>query len=75
MSAIAQAIVKQIRSLPADEQREVVSELTQISHSTNEPVADADPIRSARGMFAGSDLLQAFLAERDGDRVAEGACG
>ena len=68
MSTRAQAIVKQIRALPADEQREVLSELTQIPGPAKKPVPDTDPILSARGMFAGSRLTEALLASRAEER-------
>lgn len=68
MSARALAIVKQIKALPADEQREVLSELAQFSRSTKESATDADPIRSARGMFAGSGLTEALLVSRAEER-------
>jgi hypothetical protein len=68
MSAIAQAIVNQIKSLPADEQREVLSELAQLNRPAKEPVPDTDPILSARGMFAGSRLTEALLARRAEER-------
>ncbi len=64
MSAIAQSIVNQIKALPADEQREVFRELAQIAPAAK----DSDPIRSARGMFAGSRLTEALLASRAEER-------
>ena len=68
MSATAEAIVRQIKALPDEELREVLSELGQIVRSTKDSDAHTDPIRSARGMFTGSKLTQALLASRPEER-------
>ena len=68
MSATAEAIVRQIKALPDEEQREVLSELGQIVRSAKDSEAHTDPIRSARGMFTGSKLTQALLASRAEER-------
>lgn len=73
MSATAEAIVKQIQALPPDEQREVMDEVlalkkTALAGGAKDSAAEADPIRSARGMFAGSGLTAALLASRAEER-------
>ena len=69
MSTIAQAILEQIKALPPAEQREVFAGLEGIFHTDDAPksaqrAVDADPIPSARGMFAGSRLTEALHASR-----------
>ena len=73
MSAIVEAIVQQIKALPPAEQREVFAGLEGIFHTDDAPksaqrAVDADPIRSARGMFAGSRLGEALHASRAEER-------
>ncbi len=65
MSTKAQAVLEQIRSLPPDEQREVLEALER-------PKAPAarkrEPHHRGRGLFAGSGLLEALRAERAKER-------
>jgi hypothetical protein len=68
MSTNAQAILEQIRALPPTDLQAVwqgIQEWLRTSRPNANP-AD-DPIRSARGMFAGSRLTEALLASRAED--------
>jgi hypothetical protein len=67
VSTKAQAILDEIRALPPQELDVVWRELQLLLNSAPKPVA-ADPIRSARGMFAGSHLTDALLASRAEER-------
>jgi hypothetical protein len=67
MSTETQAILEQIRALPPQELQVVWREL-QLLSNTAPKAAAADPIRSARGMFAGSHLTEALLASRAEER-------
>jgi hypothetical protein len=66
MSKNAQTVLDEIRSLPLAEQREVLEALER-------PPAPAAPKREShrrgRGLFAGSGLLEALLAERAKERA------
>jgi hypothetical protein len=68
MSTQAEAILDQFKSLPPEEQRNVWGRLQEwIAAAPKTPRAE-DPIRTARGMFAGSRLTEALLASRAEDR-------
>lgn len=68
MSTNAQAILEQIKTLPPDELAALQRELEHVA-APGRPVArEGDPIRSARGMFAGSRLSEALLASRAEER-------
>ena len=74
MSTRACAILDEIKMLPPDEQREVFAGLEGIlceddaTKIAQRAAADADPILSARGMFAGSRLGEALIASRAEER-------
>jgi hypothetical protein len=69
MSTQAEAILDQIKALPPEEQRSVWGRLQEwITAAPSTPRAE-DPIRSARGMFAGNRLTEALLASRAEDRT------
>ena len=68
MSTTAQAIMVQFEALPPSEQRELCRALEQRVAPNTPPAPAQDPIRSARGMFAGSGLLEALLASRAEER-------
>jgi hypothetical protein len=68
VSANAQAVLEQFRLLPLTEQQQVWRQLAEWSAKANAPAPPTDPIRSARGMFAGSHLTAALLASRAEER-------
>lgn len=66
MSKNAQTVLDQLRSLPLAEQREVVEALER----PQAPAArKCESRRRGRGLFAGSGLLEALLAERAKERT------
>ena len=67
MSTKAQAILDEIRALPPKEFQAVWEQLQRWVSSRRADMAADDPIRSARGMFAGSRLTEALLASRAED--------
>ena len=72
MSTKAQAILEEIRALPPQEQREMLRELQQSATLGDQRrAAQKAAIRRGRGMFAGSGLLTALLADRAKERVRE----
>ena len=74
MSTTAQAIVQQIKALPADEQREILAGLGGIFREDDTvKSAQRAAIKRVRGMFSGGSLLQALLDERAKDRLREHA--
>lgn len=68
MSVRSQAILSQIKALPPDEQREVCSQVLVTLAGTQPPAATADPVLSARGMFAGGRLNAALVKHRREER-------
>ena len=68
MSSKAQAILDEIRALPPQEFQVVWQQIQLWGSSRPADTALDDPIRSARGMFAGSRLTEALLASRAEDR-------
>ena len=68
MSTKAQAILDEIRALSPQEFQAVWQQLQRWGSSRRADMAADDPIRSARGMFAGSRLTEALLASRAEDR-------
>jgi len=68
MSTRAQAILDEIRALPPAEMQAVWQEIQRRWKAAPQPAAEDDPIRSARGMFAGSHLTEALLASRAEER-------
>jgi hypothetical protein len=70
MSTAAQTLVEEFKSLPATEQIEVSAQIQRWlgQSATTPPAAGADPIRSARGMLAGSRVTEALLANRAEER-------
>ena len=72
MSTRAQAILDEIKALPPQEQREVLRELQQSSADDDQQrAARRESIRRGRGLFAGSGLLEALLADRAKERARE----
>ena len=72
MSTKAQAILEEIKALPLPEQGEVLRELQQSSVTGDErQAAPRESIRRGRGLFAGSGLLEALLADRAKERARE----
>ena len=67
MSTKARAILDEIRALPPQELQAIWREL-QLLSNTMPTTAAPDPIRSARGMFAGSHLTEALLTSRAEER-------
>ncbi len=68
MSTRSQAILSQIQALPPDERQEVCGHVL-VWFKTAEPSAiTADPIRSARGMLAGTHLTEALMKHRQEER-------
>ena len=66
MSTKAQSVLEQIRSLPPSEQRE----LREALERPQVPAArKRESHRRGRGLFAGSGLLEALLAERAKERA------
>ena len=68
MSTKAQAILDEIRALPPQEFQAVWQQIQRWGSSRRAATPAEDPIRSARGMFAGSRLTKALLASRAEDR-------
>ena len=68
MSTKAQAILDEIRALPPQEFQVVWQQIQRWGSSPRAVTPTDDPIRSARGMFAGSQLTKALLASRAEDR-------
>jgi hypothetical protein len=64
MSTKAQALLEEIKSLPPQEFQAVWQQVQRWLVSRPEVTTADDPIRSARGMFAGSRLNDALLASR-----------
>jgi len=69
MSTQAEAVLDQIKALPPAEQQTVWDRLQEWLATTPPMSKTDDPIRSARGMFAGSRLTEALLASRAEERV------
>ncbi len=68
MSTKAQMILDEIRALPPQEFQMLWDQVQHWVNSRHQIVAKDDPIRSARGMFAGGRLCEALLASRAEDR-------
>jgi hypothetical protein len=68
MSSKAEALLEELRTLPPGELEAVWQEMQRWLTATPRAVAEDDPIRSARGMFAGSHLTDALLASRAEER-------
>lgn len=68
MSTKAQAILDEIRTLPKQEILVVAQEVERLLKAPLPGAKATDPIRSARGMFAGSHLTEALMANRAEDR-------
>jgi hypothetical protein len=68
MSTQAEAILDQFKTLPPEEQQTVWGTLREWMIATPPARGVEDPIRSARGMFAGSRLTDALLASRAEER-------
>ncbi len=71
MSTKAQAILEEIKALAPGELQMVWQEMQRRVKGAPEATMAEDPIRSARGMFAGSRLTQALLASRAEERRRE----
>jgi len=72
MSTKAQAILEEIKALSPQEQRDVLRELQRSGATGDEPQpAGRESIRRGRGLFAGSGLLEALLADRAKERARE----
>ncbi|HZM05657.1 MAG TPA: hypothetical protein VFC44_21865 [Candidatus Saccharimonadales bacterium] len=67
MSTKAQAILNEIRALPPQELQVICREL-QSALAPAPKCTEEDPIRSARGMFAGAGLTDALLTSRAEER-------
>lgn len=63
MSSRSQAVLSQNQALPPEKQ-EVYDQVVLELPAAEPAVAHADPIRSARGMFAGSGLCDALKKYR-----------
>ena len=68
MSTKAQALLDEIRALPPQEFQAVWQQFQRWGSSRRAATPAEDPIRSARGMFAGSRLTKALLTSRAEDR-------
>ena len=66
MSATAEAIVKQIRALPADEQREVCDEVQALRKA-----AQYAAMERLHGCAKGEGLVEKLLADRAKEAAAE----
>ena len=70
MSTTAQAIVQQIKALPADEQREILAGLGGISREDDAvKSAQRAAIARVRGSGKGEGLLEKLLADRAEERA------
>jgi hypothetical protein len=68
MSTKAQAILDEIRALPPQEFQAVWQQIQRWGSSRRAVTPADDPIRSARGIFAGNRLTKALLTSRAEDR-------
>lgn len=69
MSTKAESVWAEFRELPIEEQQEVVQQMMRwLAQATKSSSPAIDPIRSARGMFAGSRLNESLLASRAEER-------
>ena len=68
MSTAGQTLIEEFKSLPATEQIEVSRQIQGLLSKVDSTPTNADPIRSARGMLAGSHLTEALLASRAEER-------
>jgi hypothetical protein len=68
MSSRSQATLSQIQALPPEEQQEVCDHVMLWAHAAEAIMANRHPIRSARGMFAGSRLNDALMKHRQEER-------
>ncbi len=68
MSSRSQAILSQIQALPPEERQEVCDHVMVWFHAAESGTTNADPIHSARGMFAGSGLNDALMKHRQEER-------
>jgi len=68
MRTTAQAVLNDFKSLPSAEQMAISREIARWLATHTVAAADDDPIRSARGMFAGSRLGEALHASRAEER-------
>ena len=68
MSKTAQAVLEDFKRLPSAEQVEVSRQIERVMAGQPAETTSDDPIRSARGMFAGSGLGKALLASRAEER-------
>lgn len=64
MSSRSLAILKEVKALPPAERQEVCSHVMEWFQASERVVAGADPIQSARDMFAGQGLNQALMKHR-----------
>ena len=67
MSSRAMTLMAELVALPVNERLEISRQLAGMQMQ-RQPAAGDDPIRSARGMFAGSGLTKALLASREEER-------
>jgi hypothetical protein len=68
MSTAAQALIEEFKSLPATEQIEVSWQIQRLLGNTGAAAPSVDPIRTSRGMLAGSHLTEALLTSRAEER-------
>jgi hypothetical protein len=68
MSSKAESVWTGFRELSPQEQQEVFQQMMRWRTEATSPQPASDPIRSARGLFAGSGLNESLLASRAEDR-------
>lgn len=68
MSTRSQAILSQIQALTPDERQEVCSHVLVWFKAAEPKTVKDDPIRSARGMLAGSRMNEALMKHRQEER-------
>jgi hypothetical protein len=68
MSTKAESVWAGFRELPPQEQQEVFQYMTRWLAQAAKPQPAGDPIRSARGMFAGGGLNELLLTTRAEER-------
>ena len=70
MSSVAQAIIEQIKALPAEEQRVVCEEIAGLAQRRKAWEEQQAKLREMQSRHAGSGLLKRLLEERAKERSA-----
>ncbi len=68
MSTKAEAVWTEFRTRPLEEQQALFQQIMRWLERHTKPQPASDPIRSSRGLFAGSRLNESLLASRAEER-------